>query len=99
MSNKEKIELTASAAKLLHKLGTDDAVRAAFTSNPVETLAEYGFALDPNLVPNAVELPTKEAFQQAFDQHINWLVDPAAQMAFLFTVFFAGNVGAQGGNG
>lgn len=98
--NQQKVELTANAAKLLHKLGTDDAVRAAFENNPVATLADYGLELDPNLVPNAVSLPSKQAFQATFDQHIDWLTDPKAQMAFIFTVFFSGSTGSgQGGNG
>lgn len=97
--DKNKVELTASAAKLLQKLGTDDQVRADFANDPVGTLASYGLELDPSLVPNGINLPSKQAFQQAFDQHIDWLTDPKSQMAFIFTVFFSGGQGNQGGNG
>jgi putative modified peptide len=98
MSKSNEIELTANAAKLLQKLGTDDGERQAFERDPRGTLAKYGLNLDPALVPNAVTLPPKEDFQREFDRHIDWFTNRAAQMAFIFTVFFSGKVG-QGGQG
>jgi putative modified peptide len=97
--DKNKVELTVNAVKLLQKLGTDDGVRAALVSDPVGTLAGYGLQLDPALAPNSITLPSKEAFQDAFGQHVDWFSDPAAQMAFIFTVFFSGNSGSSGGQG
>lgn len=46
--------------ELLKQLGEDDDLRARMESNPVETLAEFGFKIDPAIAPFRVALPSKE---------------------------------------
>lgn len=98
MSKINELELTASAAKLLQKLGTDDEERQALERDPRGTLAKYGLDLDPGLVPNVVNLPAKEDFQREFDRHIDWVTNPKVLMAFIFTVFFSDR-SSPGGQG
>lgn len=51
---------------LLERLMNDE-FRAQLEANPVATLAEFGFDVDPKIAPYAVSLPSKEHIKENFE--------------------------------
>lgn len=52
------------AQALLARLAEDDELRARLEANPVATLAEFGFEIDPAIAPYRVTLPSKEHIRE-----------------------------------
>jgi len=46
--------------ELLQRLADGDDFRSRLEANPVATLAEYGFQVDPAIAPAVAHLPSKE---------------------------------------
>ena len=70
-----------NARSLLQRLASDDAFRAAMEQNPVAAFAEYGFNLDPSILPESVNLPSKEEIEanlellaKQFEASLGWVV-------------------------
>ncbi len=55
-----RVRVNERALEIVQRLATDDAFRDEFESEPAAALAEYGIAVDPEKVPESVELPPKE---------------------------------------
>ncbi|HZX78939.1 NHLP-related RiPP peptide [Lysobacter sp.] len=53
--------------ELLQRLADDDDFRSRLEANPVATLAEYGFQVDPAIAPFAAHLPSKEHIRDNMD--------------------------------
>lgn len=56
-----------NARKLLERLAQDDAFRAKMESDPITSLAEYGFKVDPSIAPAKVQLPSKDEITSNID--------------------------------
>lgn len=56
-----------NARKLLDRLATDDEFRASMEADPVAAFAEYGFAIDREIAPGKVELPSKDEISKNSD--------------------------------
>ena len=56
------------ALELLKGLAEDDALRARMESDPVATLAEFGFVVDKAIAPERVALPSKEHLRENADK-------------------------------
>lgn len=70
-----------NARSILQRLASDDAFRASMEQNPVAAFAEYGFTLDPSIVPGSVNLPSKEEIEanlellaKQFEASVGWVV-------------------------
>jgi putative modified peptide len=53
---------------LLQGLAEDDELRARMETDPVATLAEFGFVVDPSIAPERVSLPSKEHLRENADK-------------------------------
>lgn len=70
-----------NARSILQRLASDDAFRAKTEQDPVAAFAEYGFTLDPSIVPGSVNLPSKEEIEanlellaKQFEASVGWVV-------------------------
>lgn len=52
------------ARALLQRLVEDDEFRAKMELEPIAAFAEYGYEIDPSIVPFAVTLPSKDHIKQ-----------------------------------
>ena len=66
-SDQERIRVSISpdeALELLGKLASDDEFRERFVADPKGVLATYHVEISDSLIPDPVELPSKEALNQ-----------------------------------